>query len=102
MFSFADSVSEVELKWAQVDILVTEPKPRWDINKAAITPLAKNILVNIPEVERSQTSQRNVELADTVSLYRNSVHAIKKDAFPPDRPRVFEIWSEQLSYTIQI
>lgn len=58
---------------------------------------------NIPEVERSQTSQRNVELADTVSLYRNSVHAIKKDAFPPDRPRVFEIWSEQqLSYTIQI
>lgn len=82
MFSFADSVTEVELKWAQVDILVTEPKPMWDINRAAITPLAKNILANIPEVERSQTSQRNVELADTVSLYRNSAHAIKKMPSP--------------------
>lgn len=66
-----------------MDILVTEPKPMWDINSATITPLAKNILANIPEVERSQTSQRNVELVDTVSLYKNSPHAIKKDAFPP-------------------
>lgn len=101
MFSFADSVTEVELNWAQVDILVTEPKPMLDINRAAITPLAKNILANIPEVERSQTSQRNVELADTVSLYRNSAQAIKKDAFSPRQTESLWnlVWAAQFHYS---